>query len=409
MRRPNPTLKRLHWVAERYPAKTLAAVMIALAEATGDHGARAAIEDTFVAAPLERYPDPTSGLLDYASKRLVSQPHTRFDRYLPWLARELDRIRRDSPASERQELLNRFRSVVDWAEAERVDLGGYSSPEALDAAEKWSEEHRDIRDVPQGGVIYSWDDGWTIQTLTTPEQLEAEGDVMQHCVAEYDVDLDDQVLEPGGDHVAVYSLRDPKGRPHATMEYNIEFTENRHVAQLRGKQNATPKPEYLRRMVEFRLAHLTERELKPVEPPPHADGMRERFIGAFETPAEKDRILVYDDGTVLMWDDVPGHADDLRHEARELYPDNLPAQRQHVIIALDRTYPAEILGGDWARTYGLWLAWAVLVATRGRVKIPESEDEMVQWMFDARVDPSVCRPFARRTANVAELYGRLTR
>lgn len=421
MRESNPTMKRLRWVAERYPPKVLALVMVALAEATGDHGAREAIEDMFVGGirglrlPFKRHPSPTTeDVLAYAEQRLVVAPHTRFDRHLPWLARELDRIRRDAPAivgmglQEWHELLDRFRSVVDWAEAERVDLGKYLSPDALEAAEEWADERRDVRAVPQGDVVHAWDDGWTVQRLGTREQLAVEGDVMQHCVAEYDVDEDGQTFEPGGDAVAVYSLRDPKGRPHATMEYNVERSLDRYVAQLRGKQNAVPKPEYLRRMVEFRLEHLVEEGLEQVDAPLHADGLHEPFAGAFAHP-DGDVILVYEDGTVVYDHELEDLVDDVRREAERAFPRDRPAQRQHVVVSLDQVEPSSVPSEAWNKVLGHSLAWAVMVATEGRARVSDSGDEMVEWLAGAKVDPSVCRPFARRVANVAELYGSLTR
>ena len=84
---------------------------------------------------------------------------------------------------------------------------------------------------------------------------------MQHCVNEYRMDPDGEIFDPSGYKVWIFSLRDPKGRPHATMEFWVEDDANPHVSQLRGKQNAAPKDEYLKRMVEFRLVELADVDL----------------------------------------------------------------------------------------------------------------------------------------------------
>lgn len=420
MRAPNPTMKRLRWIAEHYPFPVVDQVMWTLAEAVGIHD-----------LPIPpREEEDVAGLLWVAERKLPA--HTRYDRYLPWVARQVDDLYRhevpvgrdeewdalwvgSSGESDAIELRRRFRSVVDWAESEGVDLGRYGATQAVAEARRWAQE-RGLKDSPQGAVVHAWDDGWTVQELTTQEQLDAEGDVMQHCVADYRVVYDDfdvglalGVEDLSGNRVQIFSLRDRGGAPHATMEYMFDpDTEDPpFVSQLRGKQNDTPKPEYLERMVEFRLGHLPDVKLIPVEAPTHADGLRERFAGAFETP-EQDRILVYEDGTVLMWEDIGDQLDDLRAEALQKFPGDRPAQRQYVIIALDQVEPSELATEDWARLYGLWLPWAVMVATKGRARIRDTEDEMVNWLAGTRVDPSVCRPFAPRAANVSKLYQRLT-
>lgn len=146
----------------------------------------------------------------------------------------------------------------------------------------------------QGEVVYEFHDGWTIQKLTTPEQLQFEGDEMGHCVGDY-------VWPVGEGKTIIYSLRDKKGEPHVTMEmqalegprniwedgdeipedvaynheyihphdsepgwhrqekYNIDNTTSYvptgeaafQVVQVQGNSNLTPKPEYQHKIKEF--------------------------------------------------------------------------------------------------------------------------------------------------------------
>jgi len=82
----------------------------------------------------------------------------------------------------------------------------------------WKRENREA--VDQGQIVYKFHDGWTIQKLTTEEQLQFEGDEMGHCVGGYGSEV-----ESG--RSAIYSLRDKKGMPRVTMEIEgLEGAEN---------------------------------------------------------------------------------------------------------------------------------------------------------------------------------------
>jgi len=97
-----------------------------------------------------------------------------------------------------------------WAEQEKVDLNKTDLATALAAVEDFEVDYGS--GVPQGVVVMEFDDGYTIQDLTSREQLEAEGDVMGHCVGGYC-----EQVQHG--EVRIYSLRDPKGKPHTTIEW----------------------------------------------------------------------------------------------------------------------------------------------------------------------------------------------
>lgn len=63
----------------------------------------------------------------------------------------------------------------------------------------------------KGDVVHQHPDGWSLQQLTSPEALKAEGDAMGHCVGGYG-----DAVEKG--RSMIYSLRDHNNVPHATME-----------------------------------------------------------------------------------------------------------------------------------------------------------------------------------------------
>lgn len=166
----------------------------------------------------------------------------------PWVARELNRAKKRSVkagyATEYVKLLDDLSgkgpALALWQETERVDLTKTSAYDALAALETFQLQ----RGVEQGDVVYEWPDGWTVQKLTTPLQLEDEGEQMQHCVGGYCAEVE------AGDTV-IYSLRDPQGDPHATMEIKAGSS---RFEQVQGKQNRDPKPEYQERIDEFARA-----------------------------------------------------------------------------------------------------------------------------------------------------------
>lgn len=130
--------------------------------------------------------------------------------------------------------------------------------------EDWLMEWKrnNVESETQGEVVYEFHNGWSIQKLTTPEQLQYEGDEMGHCVGGYS-------HAAGSGEVIIYSLRDDKGKPHVTMEIEgIDAGEgywhpenerdkrqdDNHtfqIVQIQGNSNNTPKPEYQHMIKEF--------------------------------------------------------------------------------------------------------------------------------------------------------------
>ena len=162
------------------------------------------------------------------------------DFIVPWAARELGRltkvVRRGNASWDDYEmavlrLKEKSTAIAMWSKENSVDLTKTSLAEALDAVKGFEVEI----DVEQGEIVYEFEDGYTLQRLRTAGQLSDEGTVMQHCVGEYA----DAVVDG---EVEIYSLRDPNGNPHATMEWDPCGEE---FEQIQGKQNATPVAKYL--------------------------------------------------------------------------------------------------------------------------------------------------------------------
>ncbi|MDW9478895.1 hypothetical protein GOB57_09380 [Sinorhizobium meliloti] len=101
--------------------------------------------------------------------------------------------------------------------------------------------------VPAGEgveVVHDCGHGWTVVRLKTPGALDHEGHVMGHCVGQgaYDLSL-------STNFTGIYSLRDPFGKSHVTIEIDHAMDV---VQQIKGKQNKPPKAEYMRRLLGWR-------------------------------------------------------------------------------------------------------------------------------------------------------------
>ena len=145
------------------------------------------------------------------------------------------------------------------------------TPEGMDVnqmnfgqVQDWLYEYQESQRNENGGyltndVVYDLGNGWHIVRINNNEDLRTEGELMGHCVGGY---CDNVRMG----YSLIYSLRDPKNSPHATIEirgqglhvnplapanegYNedqatVPPEEDWEVAQIQGKKNEEPIPEY---------------------------------------------------------------------------------------------------------------------------------------------------------------------
>ncbi len=112
--------------------------------------------------------------------------------------------------------------VRDWIIADEPELASYSFEQALQAQEDYHDRHDNPDNVyydpisPQN-IIYGpeWNNpkwkGWTIQEISSENDLTAESNLMNHCVDSYWRDIQAQ-------RCVILSLRDPQNKPHVTAE-----------------------------------------------------------------------------------------------------------------------------------------------------------------------------------------------
>lgn len=121
--------------------------------------------------------------------------------------------------------------LLDWIEATRPNLSQMSWTAALEASAAW---HRAFSlgrttDAPISGiVVVHFSDGARIERLLTRDMLDEEGEAMGHCVGSH-------YRNVANGQTAVYSYRDPEGRPKATWE--IRLGEAPTLEDLEGPEN----------------------------------------------------------------------------------------------------------------------------------------------------------------------------
>ncbi|MBO4625800.1 MAG: PcfJ domain-containing protein [Alphaproteobacteria bacterium] len=124
---------------------------------------------------------------------------------------------------------------------------------ALEAAKKWHENMAEemakrnknkeflAKSLVGTKHVMTLSNGMLVYELTTPGALDFESDNMGHCVGRGA--YDNGVAEGS---IKIYSIRDARGEPHATLEVR-----DNKVIQLKGKANKMPKKQYALAAREF--------------------------------------------------------------------------------------------------------------------------------------------------------------
>ncbi len=144
-----------------------------------------------------------------------------------------------------------WHQIKDWADQNHIDLHLYNYKQALDLSTEWHEEFRTACSAGSGEeytplnpalISQQLSDGYFMVLVNSEHDLKTEGAKMGHCVGGYWSAVQEGSIE-------IYSLRDKKNRPHATVEIgawpdergDVYFT---RVKQIQGKENNEPAPKY---------------------------------------------------------------------------------------------------------------------------------------------------------------------
>jgi len=163
------------------------------------------------------------------------------DKAYPWMATQLAKLFKAGDMSAYTDAVQQFKTrgsaIGAWMQETGPNLTQMTYDQVIDAVD----EFQPSADAPptQYEAVYVFPDKWTVQKLPG-DYCEEEADAMQHC----------GTAERRGS--VLYSIRDPKGFPHVTVEYHPK---TKDVVQVRGKQNQPPIAKYQKYADEF-LASL---------------------------------------------------------------------------------------------------------------------------------------------------------
>jgi len=436
----NPTKPRLQYVEKNFSPSVFITVVIALFNAMGHDAHAAGLDNEWSERDVP--PDWAASRHDAAEDRraaLVKENEilslvafeflhdieeedgsssTPYDQYLPWLATQLSRTYKpllkqakktevwrsdatdirfelqwldtsnapqfnqlwgelDEAMFLRLELEQRFGSIAEWANATGIDINKVSAQDALDQSNAWG-LLQPKGDIVPGTVVYTFDDGWTFQELTTRPQLECEGrkDVLFHCVKSYKVrDI--------GVKYRIFSLRDPDGWPHATMEWKLP---DEYVVQFKGYDNKVPEKDEVERAIEFRLKYIDENLVSPENKleqivhyseafPTLAGEFKGEFKGAFMPPGRYDlAFATYEGGhreaAVSVWAINEFVNDAEQFAANKFGAGDSEAVDEYVLDQVRKTEPGNIPGSDLpendfsnALMWGLWKKTGEILAS----------------------------------------------
>lgn len=256
-------------------------------------------------------------------------------RHIVWLGRQLveiakrfaggrdpRRIKEDEEGLERPEayfdLATRDMSrrdiiqVVDWAIQTRPDLMQMTWNDAWTDSVNWHQELLEKAELEAteayrdpSKIVFRISNGWTVNRLA-PEDCEIEGNLMGHCVGGYS-----RAVAAGRSEI--YSLRDPRGEPHATVEMTRDERWSGQpsgltVLQIQGKQNREPIKEYkamLKEWFESIRAGGEEVSWEYDEEAPELDHIRDWEPPKQGEPDEYGIIVNQEDPIAhLDWDDM---------------------------------------------------------------------------------------------------------
>lgn len=232
--RPNPPVNRMRYVMKTYKRKPVV-VLHTLQVAFWLLGVDIEIPGRVWERLEQGHVGETWTYIEDALAKLPA--YSQYDFILPWVAAQINR-EGDAGYTVASQLASRSTAIAQWALANRVDLGRVPLGEAIREASQFKSAHTP---AVSGQLAYRFTDGWTVQRLVTAEQLKFEGVAMQHCVGSYT----DRVIR---EESFIYSLRDPQGQPHVTLEWSAR---TQRFQQIYGKQNQAPVDKYKPYLWEF--------------------------------------------------------------------------------------------------------------------------------------------------------------
>jgi len=142
---------------------------------------------------------------------------------------------------------NKLREIRDWYANTNPDIASFSPEQAIAASDEW---HQVIAGKGSGKIYEptkpelikygpEWKNpewqGWTVQQIMKKNDLLVEGNKMNNCVGG-----DNYCRDVEKEYQYIYSLRDPKNRPHVT----ISISPGGEIDQIEGNSGKEPAKKY---------------------------------------------------------------------------------------------------------------------------------------------------------------------
>jgi ribosomal protein S18 acetylase RimI-like enzyme len=244
---------------------------------------------------------------------------------IPWLMREITKrnLLDSQQWGHANDIIQQATKWFDWSREHNKPLPEFNRKDfGFEQMQNWVYEMNNSQaqegeegEWPDSQPVYEWPDGWHMDRVG-PNDLAREGELMGHCVGGYC-----DVVRSGG--TSIYSLRDPKGHPHVTIEvdgdppitqgYGETTWQPRTVTvvQVQGKQDTEPIPEYRQKVDEW-FEHLHNQgwevdEQDPEREPEMEYREHERGPQTFEDP---DEVIEYGDRMKDKYDREYHYGDD---------------------------------------------------------------------------------------------------
>ena len=233
--------------------------------------------DALALIPLPRRADPQEVYNNFEQNTAMNYAAAA-PQFAQWLMIQIRKMRKDREGQEyhlsKMTIINDASLLYDWYRYSiansgqddqgqpRFQIASYDWNGAKKMSEEWHAMMAGkgsglmFEPIKEENVVYSFRDGHTIQLVTSENDLQAEGNKLNHCVGGYCEDV------KNGESV-IYSLRDEINSPIATIELNRDGA----VVQIQGHSNTEPAEEYtpyIREWVE-NLPNPIWRDKQPIE------------------------------------------------------------------------------------------------------------------------------------------------
>lgn len=237
---------------------------------------------------------------------------------------------------------------ADWYQSDHpsrkgVDIMQMKTPELHQTIRDWDADMREQAGgaaQTRGNILHTYPDGWTVQQLTEPRQLNDEGEKMGHCIGGYA-----KAVQNG--ESLIYSLRDHHNEPHATWEVTPNWYEDAEgklrsipnpelgtfpspkegtMQQIQGKGNEPPIPEYQKRIKDYYESTMPDWTDRPQWDDRHYDDLSEWL-----DPEGYNGYISYHPGDYGLEEpkttyDWPSMTEQAAIGANEHYPENIVAK-----------------------------------------------------------------------------------